>query len=123
MDSSNQPHEKGQIPIKEFCSLFLRPQRGTDYLEVGDYVVTPLEDREDVLALERVDELNSPREGDFLTASGTTVIIDRSIFVKPQRNSHVKYTLIEGARVRGQKNRVYAIAKRYFSRMEQSHRR
>ena len=96
--------EEGQIRIEEFCELLgMRPRR-THLLDTGDYVVltpTNMVDayRGTVLAVEKIAELDSPEEGDFVTTRGTMGPINGNVFVKVQRDKSPGYLLIEGDRI------------------------
>lgn len=96
--------EEGQVRIEEFCELLGMIPRRTHLLDTGDYVVltpTNMEDayRGNVLAVEKIAELDSPEQGDFVTTRGTIGPISGNVFVKIQRGKSPRCLLIEGDRI------------------------
>ena len=113
--------KKGSISIAEFVELLklTKPLRmhqigGKEALGRGDYVVLPKWDREDVLLLERIVQLDS--EGDFTTATGTIGPINGNIFVARLQES-ARYLLVEGDNVT-KDCLVYELAIKYLKGKE-----
>jgi len=113
--------EKGSISVAEFVKLLKekKPLRvsqigGKEALGRGDYVVLPKWDREDILLLERIVQLDS--EGDFTTATGAIGPINGNIFVAKLQGS-ARYLLIEGDKV-PENCSVYELAKKYLTEIE-----
>mgnify|MGYP001582356724 CR=1 FL=1 len=96
--------EEGQVRIEEFCELLGTRPRRTHLLDTGDYVVLTPTDMKDtysgnVLAVEKIDRLDSPEKGDFVTTRGTIGPMNGNVFVKIQRGKFPICLLIEGDRI------------------------
>jgi hypothetical protein len=96
---------------------FKRPVR-THYLDTGDYAVLSCVCKEDVLSLERIERLNFPEQGDFITVLGTTGPINANVFIKLYNEKFPKYLLIEGDKI-GEPNcpvPVYDLVNKYLEK-------
>jgi len=93
--------EQGRIEIG-FLSEHLAWTRPTriHLLKVGDYALVSLPHIKDYVRAEKVEELDSPEKGDFLTVRGTTGPINGNVFIKVNdKNKYPPYMIIEGDRI------------------------